>query len=54
MTRTAMMKLTKTRESAALSTELKSRGWSFVGPTTAYGFIQAAGIADDHMRGCAA
>ncbi len=54
MTRAALMKLTQTVESIALSKELKRRGWSFVGPTTMYAFMQAAGIVNDHMRGCAA
>ena len=54
MTRAALMKLAKTPQSIALSKELKSRGWSFVGPTTVYAFMQAAGIVNDHMQGCAA
>ena len=54
MTRAALMRLAKTPESAALSKELKTRGWSFVGPTTVYAFMQAAGIVNDHVRGCAA
>lgn len=54
MTRSALMKLTKTPESTALSQELKNRGWSFVGPTTMYAFMQAAGIVNDHMQGCVA
>lgn len=52
MTRTALMKLSKTPESVALSKDLKRRGWSFVGPTTVYAFMQAAGIVNDHMHGC--
>lgn len=54
MTRTALSKLAKTPESLALSKELKKRGWSFVGPTTSYAFMQAAGIVNDHMEACAA
>lgn len=54
MTRAALRKLAKTPESTALSKQLKRRGWSFVGPTTMYAFMQAAGIVNDHMRGCAA
>ncbi len=54
MTRAALTKLTKTPESIALSKELKTRGWSFVGPTTMYAFMQAAGIVNDHIQGCAA
>lgn len=38
--------------SKALSTELKRRGWRFVGPTTAYAFLQSMGVVDDHMEGC--
>ncbi|RLB51877.1 MAG: DNA-3-methyladenine glycosylase I [Deltaproteobacteria bacterium] len=54
MTGAALKKLAKTPESAALSKALKSRGWSFVGPTTMYAFMQAAGIVNDHIPGCAA
>jgi DNA-3-methyladenine glycosylase I len=42
-----------TSESAALSKELKKRGWSFVGPTTMYAFMQAMGLVNDHLHGCA-
>ena len=41
-----------TRESTALSKELRRRGWSFVGPTTVYAFMQAVGIVNDHVEGC--
>ena len=41
-----------TPESAALSKELKRRGWTFVGPTTAYAFMQAMGLVNDHVHGC--
>ena len=44
--------LDKTPESTALSKNLKKRGWSFVGPTTAYAFIQAMGMVNDHIEGC--
>ncbi|MEM9805825.1 MAG: DNA-3-methyladenine glycosylase I [Cyanobacteria bacterium P01_D01_bin.56] len=44
--------LSKTAESAALSKDLKQRGWSFVGPTTAYAFMQAMGLVNDHLNGC--
>lgn len=40
-------------ESTALSKALKQRGWTFVGPTTAYAFMQAVGIVNDHLAGCA-
>ena len=39
-------------ESVAMSKDLKRRGWSFVGPTTVYAFMQAMGLVDDHIRGC--
>jgi DNA-3-methyladenine glycosylase I len=41
-----------TPESTALSKDLKRRGWSFVGPTTVYAFMQAMGLVDDHIDGC--
>jgi DNA-3-methyladenine glycosylase I len=41
-----------TAESLALSRDLKRRGWSFVGPTTVYAFMQAMGLVDDHLAGC--
>lgn len=39
--------------SIALSKDLKKRGWSFVGPTTMYAFMQAMGLVNDHLEGCA-
>ena len=39
-------------ESIALSKDLKKRGWSFVGPTTMYAFMQAMGLVNDHIEGC--
>jgi DNA-3-methyladenine glycosylase I len=45
--------MAKTPESMALSRELKRRGWTFVGPTTAYAFMQAMGLVNDHLEGCA-
>jgi len=42
----------KTAESTALSKELRKRGWSFVGPTTVYAFMQAMGLVNDHLEGC--
>lgn len=38
--------------STAISKDLKKRGWSFVGPTTAYAFMQAMGLVNDHLEGC--
>ena len=40
-------------ESIALSKDLKRRGWRFVGPTTVFAFMQAMGLIDDHVAGCA-
>jgi DNA-3-methyladenine glycosylase I len=52
MTHASLMKLSKTPSSTALSKELKRRGWSFVGPTTVYAFMQAMGVVNDHLEGC--
>jgi len=38
--------------STALSKDLKKRGWSFVGPTTIYAFMQSVGVVNDHLDGC--
>jgi len=38
--------------STAISKDLKSRGWKFVGPTTIYAFMQAMGLVNDHLDGC--
>jgi DNA-3-methyladenine glycosylase I len=45
----------KDRQEAAtsMSKDLKKRGWSFVGPTTVYSFMQAMGLFNDHAEGCA-
>ena len=37
-------------ESVAMSKDLKKRGWSFVGPTTVYAFMQAMGLVNDHLE----
>src|SRR5688500_7700328 len=42
-----------TPESTALSKDLRARGWTFVGPTTMYAFMQAMGLVNDHLHGCA-
>lgn len=42
-----------TAASEALSAELRSRGWRFVGPTTMYALMQAMGLVNDHAPGCA-
>lgn len=41
-----------TRESTAMSTELRRRGFRFVGPTTMYALMQSTGMVDDHFEGC--
>jgi DNA-3-methyladenine glycosylase I len=53
ITREALRALTQSPESVALSKDLKKRGWSFVGPTTVYAFMQAMGLVNDHIEGCA-
>lgn len=42
----------KTDASTRISKELKKRGWTFVGPTTVYAFMQAMGLVNDHIEGC--
>jgi DNA-3-methyladenine glycosylase I len=42
----------KTEVSARISKDLKKRGWTFVGPTTVYAFMQAMGLVNDHIEGC--
>jgi len=41
-----------TAASTRLSRDLKRRGWSFIGPTTVYAFMQAMGLVNDHIEGC--
>jgi DNA-3-methyladenine glycosylase I len=41
-----------TAESKAMAKELKRLGFRFVGPTTAYSLMQAAGLVNDHLAGC--
>jgi DNA-3-methyladenine glycosylase I len=53
MTLRVLKQMTRTPESTALSKELKRRGWTFIGPTTAYAFMQAMGLVNDHIEGCA-
>ncbi len=42
----------KTPESQAMSNDLKKRGFSFVGPTICYAFMQAVGMVNDHLVDC--
>jgi len=52
VTREALMKMTTSPQSIAMSKDLKKRGWSFVGPTTSYAFMQAMGLVNDHLHDC--
>lgn len=47
-----LSKLAIIPESVAMAKDLKKRGFSFVGPTTAYAFMQAMGMVNDHLDGC--
>ena len=51
-TKDALMAMGQTPTSTRLSKDLKKRGWSFVGPTTCYAFMQAMGLVNDHEEGC--
>jgi DNA-3-methyladenine glycosylase I len=53
LTRSVLAGMSKTPQSLVVSRELKRRGWTFVGPTTAYAFMQAMGLVNDHLEGCA-
>lgn len=44
--------LTTSPAAVAMSKDLKKRGWRFVGPTTAFAFMQAMGLVNDHVVGC--
>ncbi len=44
--------LATSEQSQAMSKALKRRGWTFVGPTTCYAFMQAMGMVNDHLHGC--
>jgi DNA-3-methyladenine glycosylase I len=52
LTHAALKAMTTSAESIAMSKDLKQRGWSFVGPTTVYAFMQAMGLVNDHLEGC--
>ena len=53
ITHDVLQGLSQTDASRALAKELKRRGWTFVGPTTVYAFMQAMGLVNDHLEGCA-
>jgi DNA-3-methyladenine glycosylase I len=50
----ALLTLAKTPESTAMSKDLRKRGWTYVGPTTCYAFMQGVGLVNDHLEGCPA
>ncbi|PTW62341.1 DNA-3-methyladenine glycosylase I [Breoghania corrubedonensis] len=52
VTKAALVANPTTPVSVRLSKDLKKRGWSFVGPTTVYAFMQAMGLVNDHLEGC--
>lgn len=52
ITREAVAAMPHTDASRALSKDLRKRGFSFVGPTTSYAFMQAMGLVNDHYEGC--
>jgi DNA-3-methyladenine glycosylase I len=54
MTLEVLKTMTTSPESIALSKALKKRGWSFVGPTTMYAFMQSVGLVNDHLHDCSA
>lgn len=50
--RQTLMANPTTPASVRFSKDLKKRGWTFVGPTTIYAFMQAMGLVNDHLEGC--
>jgi DNA-3-methyladenine glycosylase I len=52
LTRELLKTMATTPESIAMSKDLRQRGWTFVGPTTSYAFMQAMGLVNDHVEGC--
>ncbi|MCA1440470.1 DNA-3-methyladenine glycosylase I [Ensifer sp. IC4062] len=48
----ALMANPTSATSTRISKDLKKRGWTFVGPTTIYAFMQAMGLVNDHIEGC--
>lgn len=49
----AILARTTSEAATALARDLKARGWTFVGPTTLYAFMQAVGMVNDHFPACA-
>ena len=52
ITRDVLKEMATTPASIALSKDLKKRGFTFVGPTTVYAFMQAMGLVNDHLHDC--
>lgn len=52
VTREVVYAMAQTEASKALSKDLRKRGFTFVGPTTCYAFMQAMGLVNDHIEGC--
>lgn len=50
----ALMRITPSPAAVAMSKDMRRRGWAFVGPTTVYSFMEAMGLVNDHLEGCAA
>jgi DNA-3-methyladenine glycosylase I len=49
---TTLLQIDAKAQSSALSKDLRRRGWSFVGPTTVYSFMEAMGLVNDHLDRC--
>ena len=52
ITMEALKKMATSPASTALSKDLRKRGWTFVGPTTMYAFMQSMGLVNDHLHDC--
>ncbi|HJM28694.1 MAG: DNA-3-methyladenine glycosylase I [Acidimicrobiales bacterium] len=52
MNRTKTIIPSETEHSVELSKDLKRRGWTWIGPTTIYSFMQAMGVVNDHIHEC--
>jgi DNA-3-methyladenine glycosylase I len=52
MDHATLLQLTGSDEATAMSKDLRRRGWSFVGPTTVYSFMEAVGLVNDHLDRC--
>lgn len=48
----ALSEVTTSPEAKAMSVDLRKRGWTFVGPTTVYSFMEAMGLVNDHLEDC--